>query len=348
MPCDWAVVVFYLILLYPGVFSDLVVDVVCVAPSVFPVSAYDSILQRISGNTLKAATTFRSDSITGAEALRLYFPNNTSIVRFQLLHITRVHSVLPTLSAGDYVTTVHRLQTELINVTAVYVGMCGIDKIVDTDNPTISSVVSSKEWFDGLPALLGPVALIGWILTLVAFGLCWVYYCCVNRSVIPVAESVEPHIQVVSNSIPAAVVVQDQVKPPVLLPSLNVVPPPPPPIINPVVKTPSVPISIVPPGNLPASESSLHKVEPTRVTPASNMSRERRSVDYVPPPPRTRRQRTRQAVDAIGSEQSRSIEFRASEPFRSINMRLPSFEAHRVNPATQPTLSSNQASYLHF
>ena len=157
--------------------GQMVIDVVFVLDSsVFPTSTYDAILQKISNGTLSSPTTLRSDFITGAEARQLYFPNSTVIRRFQLLHITRVHSVLATTLAAN------RLRAALIGATAAPIGECGIDVVADTP--------LQSPWYLSMPALVAPVALIGWIITLLSCAVCWMCVCYTDK-VVPVAVLVE-------------------------------------------------------------------------------------------------------------------------------------------------------------
>ena len=178
---------------------DVVVDIVCVVPlSGFPLTKYESIVQDVSSSRLASPTVLRADLITGAAARDMYFPGSMTILRFQLLHITRAHSLLK-LNGKDPAVTVRALLDGLLNATASDVGMCGIDDISDgSSGLSITSV--GRSWLLDLPALVAPVALIGWIVTSFFCGGCWLYYIFyIPSSNVPVpsADVVQPEIAVV-------------------------------------------------------------------------------------------------------------------------------------------------------
>ena len=181
---------FSLLLFASAVSSDLTIDVLCLSnPSVFPVAAYDAIVQRIANSTLVAPSTTRSDSITGAEAMQRYFVGaNVVLRRFELVHVTRVQTVVV---GGDSMgSALSRLRMDLMRSTASSgVGVCGIDGIVDSATTSVAS--SDSQWFLNMPALVAPVALIGWIATLLSCCACWVCVCCLeDKSVRTVQQAV--------------------------------------------------------------------------------------------------------------------------------------------------------------
>ena len=158
--------------------GEVVVDVVCLMdPSLFPVSAYEIILQNVANTTAPTQTTVRPDLITGAEARLRYFTDSTIFHRFELLHITRAHSVLRV--DGSVSAVVGRLRLGLMRDVAKGVGVCGIDAIVDPSAPSPPSDSSGdQQWFMNMPALVAPIALGGWILTLASCAVCWFCVCC--------------------------------------------------------------------------------------------------------------------------------------------------------------------------
>jgi len=188
-----------------SVSGDVTVETVFVMdPSVFPVGVYDSILQQITNRKSSSPTTLSADFITGAEARNLYFPNNTAIRRFQLLHITRVHSQLATDGSDATAVAVSKLRSSLVDTASSRIGVCGVGYIADSSSPRLSvggSVFiaegSGDKWLMGLPAMMAPVALIGWIVTVVLCAVCWACACCssgvgiASSSSIPLAEVVE-------------------------------------------------------------------------------------------------------------------------------------------------------------
>jgi hypothetical protein len=169
-----------LLLLFPPCASggDVVVDVVCLMdPSLFPLAAYEIILQNVANATIQTQTTARPDLITGAEARLRYFTESTIFHRFELLHITRAHSVLRV--DGSVSAVVGRLRLGLMRDVAKGVGVCGIDAIVDPSAPSPSLDSSGdQQWFMNMPALVAPIALGGWILTLASCAVCWFCVCC--------------------------------------------------------------------------------------------------------------------------------------------------------------------------
>jgi hypothetical protein len=164
-----------LLIFAPCISSDVVVDVVCLMPlSAFPVSGYDSVLQQVAGIKLGAPTSLRPDLITGAAARNMYFPDNTSILRFQLLHVTRAHSIL-LFSGGDSASIVQIIRVELVKaIASKNMGVCGVDVVSDTS--TLTVVDGAKSWLADMPDSLVLVALVGWFVTLVFCGGAWIYY----------------------------------------------------------------------------------------------------------------------------------------------------------------------------
>ena len=154
---------------------DVAVDIMCVVPlSDFPLTMYESIVREISNSNFASPTIVRADLITGAVARDKYFPDSGDIFRFQLLHITRVHSLLQ-LNGQDPALIIRALRSGLTNAISSKVGMCGIDDISDVTSGS-STISSDRSWFMDMPALVAPVALIGWIVTSVICGGCWFYY----------------------------------------------------------------------------------------------------------------------------------------------------------------------------
>ena len=176
-PCVLHAVV--LLHLVCSVSSDVSVDIVCAMQlPAFPLSAYDIMLQRISGVGLSAPTSLRSDLITGASAREMHFPDSFVILRFQLLHVTRVSSHL---GGTDPTLVVQTLRAKLPGAIASdRIGICGIDAVADASAPKIGGGGGEepKSWLSGLPDSLAIVALIGWFLTLLFCGGIWIYYTC--------------------------------------------------------------------------------------------------------------------------------------------------------------------------
>ena len=168
--------------------GDLTINVLCLSnSSVFPVAAYDAIVQRISNSTLASPSTMRPDSITGAEAMQQYFVGRGVVFRrFELVHVTRVQTILP--AAGSVESG--KLMLDLTRTVAISgVGVCGVDGIVDSALGGESS--SNQSWFLNMPALVAPVALVGWIVTLLSCCVCWVCVCCLeDKSVRTVSQVV--------------------------------------------------------------------------------------------------------------------------------------------------------------
>jgi len=182
---------FSLLLFASAVSSDLTIDVLCLSnPSAFPLAAYDAIVQRIANSTLVAPSTMRSDSITGAEAMQRYFVGaNVVLHRFELVHVIRVQTVVVGGDIGME-PALGRLRMDLIRSAASSgVGVCGIDGMVDSATTSVAS--SDSQWFLNMPALVAPIALIGWIATLLSCCACWVCVCCLeDKSVRTVQQAV--------------------------------------------------------------------------------------------------------------------------------------------------------------
>lgn len=181
----WFSILLSSMLSVPAASGDMTINLVCLLSdsSAFPIESYDTLLRRVSNSTLVASTTARSDSITGAEAMQRYFADaNVPFRRFELIHVTRVRSVV----AGGGSAAVGRLRQGLKTLT-VNVGMCGVGEILDSFASVPPS--SDQQWFLSMPALVAPIALAGWGVTLLSCAVCWVCVCCTaDRSVQTVAQ----------------------------------------------------------------------------------------------------------------------------------------------------------------
>jgi hypothetical protein len=266
---------------------DVTVDLVCMIPvSSFRVSAYDIMLQQIAGVELGAPTSVRADLITGAAARNLYFQNNTDILRFQLLHVARVHSLL-LLNGRGPASVMDVLQAELVAaiVPSRVGGLCGVDSISDTST-LVTIIEGAGSWIPDMPDSLALIALIGWFLTLVSCGGVWIYYSCYTTDTPSAEVVVEPQ------PMPATL----EVKP--LAPPLAVVP---------VLSRPTVVIAPLP--------------RPTRV--ASVLPPVR---PVVFPARRGMLPDGDLASKMTLPQPSHSIEFQKKLGSRFVDMRLPSFE----------------------
>ena len=205
----WVRLNIFLLLLCSAVHSDVAVDIVCLLdPSIFPVTVYDKIIERITNSTLGARTTSRADLITGAEAKQSLFSDSTVFRRFELLHVTRVHSVV-LVSVNGGADVINKLKSELIKSIAESVGICGVESMVDYSVST-TTANDNMQWITNLPVLVAPIALVGWIITLVSCLICWFCVCCTTDSKIAtVAE-----IGAVGESEPVVAVVAGPALPP--------------------------------------------------------------------------------------------------------------------------------------
>jgi hypothetical protein len=75
------------------------------------------------------------------------------------------------------------------------VGLCGIDDVSEATSGS-SAISSDRSWFMDMPALVAPVALIGWIVTSVICGGCWFCYV-FYASTVPLAAVVQSESTVV-------------------------------------------------------------------------------------------------------------------------------------------------------
>lgn len=170
----WCCLLLPFVLSVPAVSADVTISIVCLLsdPSAFPVAVYDTFLQRMSNSTFVSPTVTRADSITGAEAMQRYFAGtNVPFRRFELIHVTRVRSVAA--SGGNI--TAGRLQLGL-RALAAGVGVCGVDDVVDSS--ALLQPSSDQQWLTSMPALVAPIALAGWLVTLLSCAVCWVCVCC--------------------------------------------------------------------------------------------------------------------------------------------------------------------------
>jgi len=294
--------------------------------SAFPALKYDSLVQQISGIALNAPTSLRSDLITGADARNMYFPNNTAILRFQLLHVTRAHSIL-LLNGRDPVSVIRVLRAELIKATSSgNIGMCGIDDISDTSLSPLSIIDGGKSWLSALPESLALIALVGWFVTLVFCGGCWTYYVCYTSKT-PSAD-----IVAIDSDMHATVATPVLITPPqtgVLLPQPKMVAPPP----------------------LPNRQNVANGAESIPATTLRTVSQKviesNRAARGPAPDVRSKSvEQDRLSGQSMDSEMKLprpiniSIEFQRNNASRFMDMRLPSFEHH--HPST--TISSNRTS----
>lgn len=199
---------------------DVVVDIMCVIPlSDFPLTKYDSIVRQISKSDFASPTAVRVDLITGAAARDKYFPGSGDILRFQLLHITRVHSMLQ-LNGQDPALIIGALRGKLMDAMSSNVGMCGIDDISDSTSGS-STNSSDRSWFMDMPALVAPVALIGWIVTSLICGGCWFYYVFyASPNEVPLAAVVQLE-STVSHGMPSARLLDPHTAPVVNQPTID-------------------------------------------------------------------------------------------------------------------------------
>jgi hypothetical protein len=170
----WCCLLLPFVFSVPAVSADVTISIVCLLsdPSTFPVAVYDTFLQRMSNSTFVSPTVTRADSITGAEAMQRYFAGtNVPFRRFELIHVTRVRSVAA--SGGNI--TAGRLQLGL-RALAAGVGVCGVDDVVDSS--ALLQPSSDQQWLTSMPALVAPIALAGWLVTLLSCAVCWVCVCC--------------------------------------------------------------------------------------------------------------------------------------------------------------------------
>ena len=163
-------------LLSSAVYGDVIIDIVCLLDSsAFPTATYDSILKKSINCTLVTPTMTRADLVTGAEAKQRYFPDSTVFRRFELLHVTRVRSVLQ-ISTNGVVVPTNSFGAGLIKAISRDIGACGIDSISDSSITTASQ--DDMQWILNMPVLVAPIALAGWVITVVSCSVCWFCVCC--------------------------------------------------------------------------------------------------------------------------------------------------------------------------
>ena len=200
--------------------------------------------------------------------------------RFELVHVTRVQTILP--AAGSVESG--KLMLDLTRTVAISgVGVCGVDGIVDSALGGESS--SNQSWFLNMPALVAPVALVGWIVTLLSCCVCWVCVCCLED------KSVRTVSQVVLDDKPPSNPVS----------GIPIEPSPPPPKVQTSnqPKTPSAPPASTANSNLPKKTS--------RSTGAA--------APFVPP----------LAPPTPFNRLSSAVEFHPTPNHRTLDLRIPSF-----------------------
>ena len=154
--------------------SDLVLNAVVLKdPAFFSVTQFETVLSAFSDSA--TVLSIQSDLLTGSVARRSYFPNNTDIHLFQLVHITRVQALIRT--KNDTYTTARLYRSFGPACLDAGIGSVAIDS-----NAVADSSNAVMDWIASLPPLTMIVVIGGWILTASSCGVCWLVYCCCCRS----------------------------------------------------------------------------------------------------------------------------------------------------------------------
>lgn len=163
-----------LLLLLKFAGSDLILNsVVLKDPAFFSVTQFETVLSAFSDSA--TVLSIQSDLLTGSVARRSYFPNNTDIHLFQLVHITRVQALVRTKNDTYTAARLYRsLGPACLNA--------GIGSVAIDSNTVADSSNAVMDWIASLPPLTIVVVIGGWILTASSCGVCWLVYCCCCRS----------------------------------------------------------------------------------------------------------------------------------------------------------------------
>ena len=162
-------------LLLPCAACDVVVVSVIflIASDAFATTPYRDLLQAHFGPT--TVDSVQPDTLTGAEVRSTYFPNRTDIYQFQLLHVTRVRASITTAN------TTAQIQN-LLPALCAGIGPVAIEpEARASTGSTLDAVLAL------LPPIVAPIALGGWLLTILLCGACWLVFLCSKPAVIPAA-----------------------------------------------------------------------------------------------------------------------------------------------------------------
>ena len=180
-----AVLKFMLLLTFAG--SDLVLNSVVLSdPALFSTLQFETVLSTFSDSAKVLSVS--SDLITGSIARRSYFPNNTDIHFFQLVHITRVQALLRTSNDAYTSSQLHRS----LGPACLAAGIGAV--AIDSNAAIVSSPNVVMDWIAGIPPLAVILMAAGWFLTAASCAVCWLVYCCcrTHRETIPAAVVVAP------------------------------------------------------------------------------------------------------------------------------------------------------------
>jgi hypothetical protein len=173
-----------LLLLLPCAAADF--DAVFLVPSdAFPVSVYRGILATFGEPTIVSVV---PDTMTGAEARRLYFPDRDDIFRFQLLHVTRVRASVAAANSTDMAAALPPLCRRALGSMAV----------------VAAAPAPARDLLDLIPPVVAPIAVGAWLLPVAACGACGgAAWCC--RPAPKSADRCDPYAAPRSAPGPAAV-----------------------------------------------------------------------------------------------------------------------------------------------
>lgn len=165
--------------------SDLILNTIVLKdPVLFSVSQYETLLSTFSDSA--TVLSVQSDLLTGVVARRSYFPNNTDIHFFQLVHISRVKALVRT--KNDTYTTARLYRS--LGPACLSSGIGSV--AIDTNTAVVDSSNAVMDWVASLPPLAMILMAVGWILTVSSCAVCWLVYCCCKSrsSAVPVAIAI--------------------------------------------------------------------------------------------------------------------------------------------------------------
>jgi len=160
-----------ILLLLASAGSDLILNSVVLSdPALFSTAQFENVLVSVSDSAKVLLVS--SDLVTGSIARRSYFPNNTDIHFFQLVHITRVQALIRTKNYAYTTAQLHRSLGPACLTAGV--GAVAIDSNAAKD--LYPNVV--MDWIASLPPLAMLLMAVGWVLTASSCAVCWLVYCC--------------------------------------------------------------------------------------------------------------------------------------------------------------------------
>lgn len=160
--------------------GDMLLNAILLIDSVqFQASAFQQFLMTFFNLPATSCTlnSIQSETITGAEARKLYFPNHTEIKLFQLIHVTRIQAAIRPSSIEAISNATYYMTQYLPSACEHAIAPM---MIISAETETALNLL------DQIPPVLAPVVIGVWIFTMAICGVCWVcVFCCGKRKTSP-------------------------------------------------------------------------------------------------------------------------------------------------------------------